>query len=411
MTFRVFCAWLGLLLATAGLSAQDRPILLMAGKVHRGDGTIFAPGEVLIHKGKILAVGKSLKTPKGTRKRAFPRGEITAGMIDAAASGLEITRSNPEAREVVPASRVLDCLDLTDRRFELLAREGVTTVGASGPESSVVGPRVAVVKTGTSSAARVLVAAGAPKINLTHGPLAGNSAPRSSGYSLFTRYPTSLMGVNFIARQALGRARDLEARAPRDLAKDEDMKLLVDALHGRLTLRVRANEQHEMATGLRISKEFGVPVIIEGGAESWRLVAELKAAKTSVILGPLKTRARPRVSRGFGRPGRGVRRRPTAAAVLQKAGVPFALTAGSDRGAYGLAEQVRIAMRHGLGFVAALQAVTVVPARLLGVGDRVGAVEVGKDADLIVWGGVPFGATSPMLKIFVSGESYEARID
>ncbi len=412
MTLRVLCTWLGLLLAAAGLTAQERPILLKAAKVHQGDGTVYAPGEVLIHKGKILAVGKALKTPSGTRKLAFPHGEITAGMIDAAATGLTIARSNPEATEVTPSARVLDCLDLTDRRFELLAREGVTTVGASGPETSVIGPAIAVVKTGRSSTNRVLIRAGSPEMNLTHGPTAGNGGPRSSGHSLFTRLPTSLMGVNFVAREALGRARDLMARDPRVLAADDDMRTLAAALDRKLVLRVRGNEQHEMATGLRISKEFGFPLIFEGGIESWRLISELSEAKTAVILGPLSAPPRRRSVGLFGRrSGRGVRGRPTTATVLRKAKIPVALTAGSRRGAYGLAAQVRTAMRHGLSFEDALQAVTVTPAKLLGVADRVGTVTAGKDADLIVWGGAPFGATSPMLKIFVSGESYEARID
>ncbi len=412
MTLRVLFTWLGLVLVAAGSSAQDRPVLLKAAKVHRGDGTVLTPGEVLIHKGKILAVGKSLKTPSGTRRMTFPRGEITPGMIDAAATGLTIPRSVPEATEITPSSRVLDCLDLTDRRFELLARDGVTTVGASGPEVSVIGPAIAVVKTGRSLDGRVLVAAGSPKMNLTHGPTSGNGAPRSSGHTLFTRLPTSLMGVNFVARQAMGRARDLKVRDPRALEADADLQVLAMALDGKMVLRVRGDAQHEMATGLRISKEFGFSLLFEGGIESWRLVPELAAAKIPVILGPLASPPRRPSFRGFGRrAGRGVRGRPTTAAVLRKAEIPVALTAGSGRGRYGLANQVRTAMRHGLAFDDALRAVTVTPARLLGVGDRVGRVAVGKDADLIVWGGVPFGAASPMLKIFVSGESYEARID
>ena len=386
------------LLLAGGALAQD-VTTIRAGKVIIGDGATLDDAEVDVRDGKIVAIRPGAASGAS--------GVLTAGLIDAAASGLLGRGSTEEVSEVVPSWRVLDALDLHGRTMRRLAESGVTTIFATADERSVIGCRGAVVKT---LGGVVLVAAAEPKLTLTHAPSGGNSRPgRGHPISLFDRRPTTQMGVNFVARDAFAKAREYAARKPK--MRDSDLEVLAEVVSGKLPLRVRAEELYEIATALRLADEWGLEIVLENARDAWRVAGDLAKRKIPVIYGPCRTPARPPVPARFrAMMGRGSPDRPSAPALLLKKGVEVSLTSAGQTGDLGLVAQALVAVRHGLSPADALASVTTRPARLLGVTDRVGMVKVGMDADLVLWNGEPFLPTSRPTDVWVSGRHTAARI-
>ncbi|MCB9833008.1 MAG: amidohydrolase family protein [Planctomycetes bacterium] len=383
-----------LILAVGGLTKAQNAVAFQVDRIHAGNGVVHEPGMLLIKDGKIVAVGDKIEIPKGTPLIRRPGCEITAGLIDAAVP--DLVASTEQVSEVIPELQVADSIDLGAEVFARLARDGVTTVFATAALDSVIGCQGAVLKTG--STATLVDRAGDCKLTLTHDPSGRNGGPRRGrAPTVFTRRPTSQMGVVFVARDAFMRSADLIARGlkPRRGSAEE---VLVDVLAGKKGLRLRAGQQYEIAAGLRMGQEFGFGFVLEGGAEAWRLTEELAGAKIPVILDPQRRQE----EGGRGRRGAALERDASAAA-LAKAGVVLALSAGAGEGEYGLARQASHARRHGLDFAATLAAVTTTPARLLGLEQRIGRIAPGYDADLVIWTGEPFAATSGIDMVLVDG--------
>jgi imidazolonepropionase-like amidohydrolase len=141
---------------------------------------------------------------------------------------------------------------------------------------------------------------------------------------------------------------------------------------------------------------LGNPVfILDAAAEAWREPELLVRSGVSVVLPPYPF---------DGRTSDGAFMTLESAALLHELGVPFALSAHGERGAAEtLDRQAGYAMRGGLSHEAALAAVTINPAQMVGIADRVGTLEAGKDADLVLWSGTPFEATSAVIGVIVDG--------
>lgn len=401
-----------LLLAAAAGLAQTEPapkdggaVAFTGVHVHVGDGTVIDDATVVVKDGKILAAGKGVAVPGGARRRDMKGAHLTPGLIDAAAAGLISRDATEQISEDVAGWRVIDGLDMHSEEMKTLAAEGVTTVFASASTSSVLGCRGATVKTGDGdTAGRILVADGDPKLTLTHAPSSGNGRP-GSNKTVYTRRPTSQMGVNFVARDELSKAREAlrEGRA----GEDANQRVLGQVLSHERPIRVLAERQYELATAVRLAKEFGFDFIIENGAEVWRYLDEVKASGASIVFGPIVSK--PTSGRGRFRRREPKYRRGTATKLKEK-GIRFAVTAAGRTGEWGLVRQVTEAVRHGLAPADALAAVTTEPAKLLGVAGRTGKIAAGLDADLIVWSGPPFEPTSRPVVIMVNGREVKPRI-
>ncbi len=176
---------------------------------------------------------------------------------------------------------------------------------------------------------------------------------------------------------------------PRDLAKEA----LGQVLDGELSLMVTANTAPQIAAALRLQREFGFDLVLDGAAESYRLLDEIREAGVPVVLHPTMSRVR---NGSY-----------ETAAALADAGIPFAIQSGFE----GYVPKTRvllweaaIAAANGLGMERALEAVTLSPARILGIDDRVGAIEVGMDADLALFDGDPFEYTTRICGVIIEAE-------
>lgn len=399
------CAFLPL---HAQRRATNRPVVFEVGKVYIGNDTVLSPGMVLVKDGKIAAVGKTLEVPKGTVKVSRPKWTLTPGMIDAAAEGFG--NSTEGISEIIPGFKVSDGLDLAHKQLKTLAKEGVTTVFVTASMVSVIGCQGATVKTGKR--ARVLSHNGDPKLTLNKSAASGNRGPSQfSGISVYTRRPTSQMGLVFVARDAFTKAVEYARarQAKNKPAKDIHYEVLADVLAKKRSIRIRGEEQYELTAGLRMAAEFGFHPIFEQSVEAWRVAKDMKRQGASLVFGPAMP-APPVVTAGRFR-GRSApaRTRPNAAKILVDEGLTVALTAGSSTGENGLARQAGYAMRHGLTRIQAVKAVTSIPATLLGMEKKVGLIKVGLDADFILWTGEPFASTSRPGGVFIDGVAVEGK--
>jgi len=156
-----------------------------------------------------------------------------------------------------------------------------------------------------------------------------------------------------------------------------------------------------------MSKEFGLKFILEEGTEAYRCIPELKAFGTPVIFGPISKRSGGyRLSGGQygGYTGESYRLCLTAASKLIDAKIPMALTAGGLTGEDALCHQATQAIRYGLSFEETMKAVTVTPAKILGISKIAGSIKVGLDADLVLWTEKPFSLTSKPALVMIKGE-------
>jgi imidazolonepropionase-like amidohydrolase len=381
------------LLSALGLGQEQK--VIQAEAIHLADGSVIAPGAVVIEGDKILAVGPELPVPDGAEV-IQARGHLTAGLIDAAAT---VGMVPPEhASEVIPQLRNIDAIDLEDKAFQRLAAQGVTTVYVTPDPAAVIGCRGAVVKTAGPADRRVVRAEAAVKANI--GPEgwrrgARNRGPRGA-VTFLTRRPTTRMGSTWVFRRAFHDALLYrEAKGKGDAALDT----LVKVLDGEIPLRMQAREDIDIWSAIRLAGEFGLPIVIEEGTEAYRCIPELKACGAPVIFGPVFIDATGSRTRS----GEYLRPCLNTAGLLDQAGITVALTAGDRTGEGALPHQAGYAIRAGLPFEKALKATTITPARLLGLDDRMGDVKPGHDADLVLWTGKPFSPAAKPALVLISG--------
>jgi imidazolonepropionase-like amidohydrolase len=208
------------------------------------------------------------------------------------------------------------------------------------------------------------------------------------------------MGTVWEVRRAFAAAqrhRDQRTEAV-DPAAEPALDVLVEVLDRKLDVHTTARAEQDIRTALRLADEFGYQTVLEEVTEAYRCIDVLAASKVSCLVGAPSAEA----VLGGGARDRAEPRWHTPA-LLAQAGVRFAIQTGSNLGSKALIHEALFAVRNGLGRDTALQAITAIPAEILGVADRLGSLASGKDADLVVWSGDPFSPTTVPVAVYVSG--------
>jgi imidazolonepropionase-like amidohydrolase len=212
--------------------------------------------------------------------------------------------------------------------------------------------------------------------------------------------PSTRLGTAGVLRDAFTQAGNYLARWANpdpDKPPERDLKLeaLAKVLRREIPWRQHCHRADDIATAMRIAEEFGYELVIDHGTEAHVLADLIAARNIPVIIGPLFT-SRSKVelrNRSLANPGR-----------LDAAGVTIAITTDHPVVPISfLIHQATLAVKEGLDPAAALRAVTINPARIIGVADRLGSIEPGKDADLCVWSGDPLDVMSRVERAFIEG--------
>ncbi len=388
---------------------DSTPILIRAKKIYLSAENFISPGAVLIRDGRIDRIAEQIQIADEVRVIDLENATITAGLIDANTNaGYRFGYHDAEhASECIPDMRVIDTIDLEGDDFKALADSGVTTVYVSPDSASVIGARGTIVRTGGPAEDRVIQEVAGVKATVGREPIfkaMRNQTPSRRNVSHMTRRPTTRMGLVWVFRKSFHDAQ-LVARGQTPATRGEgspseaSIPYLIKILKGDLRFRIQARSQLDILTAIRLSREFNFNFVLEEGTDAYRCLDELKENKIPVIYGPISD-----YPTGF-RAGTGEsnRFRYSAPREIIKAGIKMALSAGDATGEGSLPMQAGYAMRLGLSREQALAAVTEIPAELLGISDLAGTLESGRSADLVVWSGEPFDATTRAEMVFVNG--------
>lgn len=375
---RSVATFLFLAFALHAASVQAEELFIKAGRVYTMTGAPLAPGQVIVRDGKIARVGADLTVPAGARVIDLGTGVLLPGLVDAYSHAGLTEGVAEQTREITPSFRTLDAIDWRARVFREARAEGTTCMTIAPGTDNVFEGLGCTVK--TAPAKRIVQAETGLWITMASDPASGNSA-RQRPDSIYIRQPTNRMGVVWLLRSTLD-------RAPRQ--RTPELAPVRDALEGKRRIFAISRTESDLLALLRIAREFHFTPTIVGGQEAYKIVDELRAVRVPVILAPMTTSPR---ETGL-EESKVVWNEP---ALLHQAGIPFAL-AGRN-----LLEQARFAARYGLPADEALRAITLSPAKLLGLESRIGSIAVGRDADLVALDGDPLELASSIKWVLING--------
>ena len=359
-------------------------------------------GTILMHGGRIAAMGPDVTVPTDAEVVQARGRWVLPGFIDAhthlgaheEAEGWAGSDTNELTNPVTAAVRALDAINPADLGFADALAGGVTTVNVNpGSGNPIGGLTVAVHTHGRTVDEMVLRSPSGLKSALGENP--------KRVYGEKKQNPSTRLGTAAVIRAALIEARNYldrqefaEAGKPPP-ARDLTFEALGMVLRGTIPWRQHCHRADDIATAIRIADEFGYRLVIDHGTEA-HLLADLLAAKgIPVLIGPLFT-SRSKVelrNRSLANPGR-----------LAAAGVQISIiTDHPVVPVHFLVDQATLSVKEGLDPVTALRAITINPARVLGVNHRVGSLGVGKDADVVLWSGDPLDVMQRALRVFIAG--------
>lgn len=378
---------------------------IINGTIYTMAGEIIQQGIVVLDQGKIMAVGKDLQIPPNAQIINALGKVVTPGLIDAHThlgiqeEGIrwEGSDGNEVSAPVVAGLRAIDAINPGEEGFRDAYRAGITTVMTGPGSANVVGGENLAMKTyGENIEEMVLRNPCGLKGAL------GENPKRVYGTRANPKIPVTRMGVAALLREALVSGENYLAKVnhaaqeqqpfQRDLAKEN----LVRILQKEIPLRVHAHRADDILTALKIAKEFGIKITIEHCTEGHKLVEEILAAQVPVVVGPSFS----------GRSKVELKNKTFATAgILAKAGVKVAII--SDHPVvpvHYLPIYAGLAVRYGMPEMEALKAITINAAEILGVAKRVGSIEVGKDADLVIFDGHPLKTLTNVEKVLINGQ-------
>lgn len=384
-------------------------IFIKNGKLYTMAGKVYEKGSILVEGGKIAEIGENIEAPEGAEIIDAEGRLVMPGMIDAHCHlgmwedsiGFEGADGNEMTDPVTPQLRAIDSINPMDRTFEEAREGGITTVCTGPGSANVIGGTFATIKTyGIRVDDMIVKEPAAMKIAFGENPKRVYSERKAS--------PTTRMATAAILREQLFKAKAYNEKLQRakqdpDKKPEFDMKLeaLIKVINKEIPLKAHAHRADDIFTALRIAKEFDVDITLDHCTEGHLIADELAREGKYVINGPhLTERSKFELkNKTFKTP-----------AVLWKAGIKFSIT--TDHPVIPIQYLpicAGLAARDGLGEMEALKAITINAAEILGLKDRIGSLEKGKDADIVIMDGHPFELTSKTYAVLIDGRTVYKR--
>jgi imidazolonepropionase-like amidohydrolase len=379
--------------------------LIKNANIHSMANENFQNGMILVDNGKIIAIGNEVNAPSNIETIDAKGKFVMPGMIDAHCHlgmwedgmGFEGADGNEAVDPVTPQLRAIDAINPKDICFKDAVNAGITTVATGPGSANVIGGQFAVIKTyGDRIDDMIVNECLAMKVAFGENPKRVYHAQKKS--------PSTRMATAAILRENLIKAhmyieKQNKALQNADKAPEFDMKLeaLAKVIRKEIPLKAHAHRADDILTALRIAKEFDVDITLEHCTEGHLIIDYLKEGiQKGIILGPaLSSRSKIELQNlTFETPG-----------ILSKAGIKVAIM--TDHPVIPLQYLpvcAGIAAREGMDEEEALKAITINAAEILGIADRLGSLEVGKDADIVIYSGHPFDLRSKVEFVMVNGE-------
>jgi imidazolonepropionase-like amidohydrolase len=403
-------------LAVAQTPAADSGILLRGGTVHTISGPVIENGSVLMRSGKIVGVGKNLTAPEGYKVIDITGKDVYPGMIDSASRlGLE-TNSREEASdaeeigEINPQLRAVTAVNPSSEQIPAARYNGVTSV-IEMPEGELISGQMSIVHLDESGSNSAMTVMPTTAIHLRFPAIVTqpirpheteeededpSAQPEPIPYAEAKRdYDRKMKVLNtfFDEARQYRQAKRVNAAA---LKTDLRYEAMLPVLDGTTPMFVTAVKAREIREAVQFARKEKIKIILADAYEAYLVLPLLKANDIPVVLGPTHTLPMD--------PDDPYDRSYTTPAALYNAGIKFCIGTFSSRNARNLPYEAAAAVPFGLPKEEAYKAVSLNAAQIFGIANRLGSIEEGKSADLIVSDGNPLEVMTHIDMMFINGK-------
>ena len=391
---------------------QDVPLAIRGARIVTVSGPVIESGTVVVHRGRIVAVGADVAVPAGASVVDGSGQTLYPGLVDALTSlglvevaAVPATLDTTEVGDMNPHARAWVALHPDSELIPVARANGVTTV-LSAPAGGLVSGQSALVRlAGTTPAAMVVKAPAALHAVYPSGRPAFDPSRLFEEPELKT-LAERLKDQEKNQKQALERLADLLAEALADAAARKDttrpapetsmtLEAIAPFARGEAPFVMRANAENEIRSAVRFAGESGLKLVIAGGLEAWRCAELLQQKDVAVLVKVLRLPARESDPYDAAYAN---------AAALYRAGVRFAIVSDDSESVRNLPYEAAMAAAYGLPADAALRAITLSPAEIFGAADQIGSVAPGREANLVLATGDILDARTQVTHVFIGGE-------
>lgn len=375
-------------------------ILIKNGNLITMAGVFEQPGDILIEGGKISAVGTVGQVPENCEIIDAAGRLVTPGLVEAhchvglwGTAAAEEIDGNENTSPALPGLRGLDALKPDDAAFPVAVRNGITTIVTGPGSSNIIGGTFIALKTaGTDLESRIINQEICMKMALGENP--------KMNFGKRGKAPATRMMSAAILREQLFKAKEyyenykVNEQKP-DFPYDFHLHSLMRVFDG-MRVKIHAHQADDIQTAIRIANEFGLRYSIEHCTEGHLILKELKSNHVSCLLGPT-----------VGGKGKFESRNKTFAAgrMMEEAGILFGLiTDAPFVPIEGQLLQAALYVKNGLSREGALKALTINNAAITDIDGRVGSLEPGKDADIVIWNVDPLATMAQTAMVIIDGK-------
>ncbi|WP_432666212.1 amidohydrolase [Wukongibacter baidiensis] len=379
-------------------------LLIKNGKLMPMNGEILEGASILVVDGKIKEIGSDISIPEGAKIIDAEGKIVMPGFIDAHTHlGLkedsiqfEGMDHNEMTDPITPQMRGIDAINPMDVTFREAYEAGVTSVAAGPGSANVIGGQFAAIKTYGKRVDDMVI-----KEPIAMKCAFGENPKRV--YNQKGKAPTTRMAIASLLRETLFKAQ--EYRKKLEASKDDptkapafDMKMeaMQPVINREIPLKVHAHRADDILTAIRIAEEFDIKITLDHCTEGHFIKEFIKDRGLNAIVGPsFNHRSKFELKhKSFITPG-----------ILNKEGIKISITTDSPVVPLQyLTVCAALAVKEGLDKIEALKAITINAAEILGIDDRVGSLEVGKDADIVIWDDEPLNIFSSVIYTIIDGK-------
>jgi imidazolonepropionase-like amidohydrolase len=389
------------LAAGAGWGAEDEPVLAFTGaRLVPIAGPEIAEGVLVVRGGTIAAVGRAgeVAVPAGAEVRDLAGKVVMPGLVDTHSHlgrGSGADRSAPLQPEV----RILDAVDVRSTNFWKARAGGLTTLNVMPGSGHLLSGQTVYLKLreGATTIDDWLLCADAERricggIKMANGTNSQRQPPFPGTRARSAALQRGLFVRAVEYREKIARAGGDPAERP---DRDLGLEAVVEALAGRRVIHFHTHRHDDIATVLRLAAELGVRPVLHHLSDGWRMAAEIARAGLSASITLVDSPGGKQEALDVSW---------TTGAALERAGVDVAIhTDDAITDSRHLLRSAAMAVRGGMSRAKALEAVTLAGARMLGLDDRIGSLEPGKDADFVVLSGEPLAVATRVEETWVEG--------
>jgi imidazolonepropionase-like amidohydrolase len=394
-------------LLAPSLFAQEKAVAFVGARVITVAGAEIPNGVVVVHQGKIVAVGAegSVAVPAGALRRDVSGKVLMPGLVDTH-SHIGGVQGADSSAPIQPDVRAIDAINVADSAIQKAQAGGITTVNVMPGSGHLVSGQTAYLKLRDRKTIDALLLTTERGVTGGMKMANGTNSRRQPPFPGTRAKSAALVREQYVKaieyRKKLADAAADPKKAP---ARDLGLEALGEVLEGKRIVHFHTHRHDDILTAIRLAEEFGFRVVLQHVSDAWKVAPQIAASKqvvgSSIIVvdapgGKLETADVSFVN----------------GAALEKVGAPFGFH--TDAGIVDsrfFRREAGLAVRAGLSRAKAIEGLTLAGARMLDLSSRVGSLEKGKDADLLVLSGDPLSAYTNVLETWVEGEKVFDRSD